>query len=249
MNHAGRHREGGDARSPDHGVDLFLCEEVHDLAEDHAARGVKDERHETEAKDHEGLKREEGRRLHICRNGETEHQGDEVCQHLLRGFGKRAQHAALTDEVTKHEEADERDRARRKDARDDGDDDREEDLRRLRHAAAGVFHADQAFFFRGEQFDDRRLDNWYQRHIRVGRNDDRPQEIRMQIVGNEDRSRTVRRADDGDGRCVLEREAERRRTNEGSKNTKLRSSAKEHELRVVEQRLKVDHRANADKQQ
>lgn len=50
------------------GVD-FLEEEVHDLAEDHAARGVEDERHEAEGKDHQRPECEERARLHVGGNG------------------------------------------------------------------------------------------------------------------------------------------------------------------------------------
>ncbi|MPN05086.1 hypothetical protein SDC9_152336 [bioreactor metagenome] len=174
MHHAGCHRERGDTGSADHGVDLLLGEEVHNLAEDHATRGIKDERHEAKGKNHQRLEREERSGLHVGGNGEAEHEGDQVCKHLLRGFGQRTKHAALADEVAKHQEADQSNRARRKDAGDHGDDDREEDLRRLGNAASGVFHTDSAFFFRGEQFDDWRLDDWYQRHVGVGRDNDRP---------------------------------------------------------------------------
>lgn len=57
-----------------------------------------------------------------------------------------------------------RDRARRKAARDDGDDDRKRifvDWETL----LPVYSMRILRSFRGEQFDDRRLDDWHQRHV------------------------------------------------------------------------------------
>ena len=49
--------------------------------------------------------------------------------------------------------------------------------------------------------------------------------------------------------CVLNWEAQKRRKAEREENAELRRRAEDHELRVVQQRLKIDHRADADEQQ
>ncbi len=70
MYHTGCHRNAEMPARRSWGY-LLLGEKVDDLTKDHATRGVKDERAQADCKDHEGTKRQEGFRLHVCRNGEA----------------------------------------------------------------------------------------------------------------------------------------------------------------------------------
>ena len=51
MHHTGGHGECGDAGSADHGVDLLLGEQVHDLGHHDAAEGIEYECHEAQTDD------------------------------------------------------------------------------------------------------------------------------------------------------------------------------------------------------
>jgi len=80
--------------------------------------------------------------------------------------------AALAQQVTEHKETDQRQGYRGDKAGDHADDDREEDLRRLRHLAGLVLHTDPTLFFSGNGLDGDRLDDGDQRHVGVGRDHD-----------------------------------------------------------------------------
>ena len=71
----------------------------------------------------------------------------------------------------------------------------------------------------------------------------------FQHVGDEDRGRAVRRADDGDGGRIPQLKAEQARHRQREEDAELRRRAEEQQLRIGQQRAEIDHRADADKQQ
>ena len=101
----------------------------------------------------------------------------------------------------------------------------------------------------GQRADDRWLHDRHKRHIGVRRDHDRAQIVGFQEIRHKDRRRTIRRADDADGRRVLDGEAQKGCKAEGEENAELRRRTEEHELRVVQQRLKIDHGPDANEQQ
>ena len=122
------HRECGNTCGTNHGIDLLFGEEVDQLCKQNAACGVENEGEETQDDDEEGLPAQEELGLHLGSDGETQEEGDKVGQHLLGGLGEAVQHAALADEVTEHEEADQGRALGGDQTRDDGDDDGEQDI-------------------------------------------------------------------------------------------------------------------------
>ena len=102
---------------------------------------------------------------------------------------------------------------------------------------------------RRERPDDRRLHDRHERHVGIRRHDDRPQILRIQEVCHKDARRPVGRADDRDGRRIPDVKAEQRRHRKREENAELRRRAEQHQLRILQQRFKIDHRADADEQQ
>ena len=112
-----------------------------------------------------------------------------------------------------------------------------------------IRHADPPLVRCGQRTDDRRLDDRHQRHIRIRRHHDRAQIVGSQEIRHKDRRRAVRRADDADGRRVLDGKAQKGGQTEGKEDSELRRRTEEHELRIIQQRLKVDHGPDTDEQQ
>ena len=113
-----------------------------------------------------------------------------------------------------------------------------------------MYHFDSAFFLCGECADDRRLDQRYQRHVRVRGNGDRTQQVRRKLAGNVDCRRAVGTTDDADGGSLSEvevhhphhRQAER--SQQCCEDAKLCSGAEKQGFGVGEQRAKVGQRTN-----
>src|SRR5699024_2343397 len=217
----GRHGESGNTGSTDHGVDLFLAEDVVQLGNENAAHGVEDESDEAQAEDHQRLGVEEALRLHLGGHGQAQEQGDQVGQDFLCRLGQAVQNAALTDQVAEHQETDEGNAAGSKDARDHGDEDGEQDLGGLGNALFRILHADLALLFGSDHADDRRLDDGNQRHIGVSHHDDRADILGLHIVTDENGGGAVRRADDGNGGRVPDVKAEQRGQAEGEEDAEL----------------------------
>ena len=93
----------------------------------------------------------------------------------MRGHPVReaVEDAAFTDQISEHDHADKRNRVRCDETSDDGCDDWEKDLRRLRNRAWFVLHTDETLFFRRYEFDCKRLNDWHECHIAVGCDSDR----------------------------------------------------------------------------
>ena len=111
-----------------------------------------------------------------------------------------------------------------------------------------IVHADEPLVFRGQQANDRRLDDGHERHVGIGRHHDCADVFRIEEVGHEYGGGAVRRADDGDGGRVLQVKAQKGRQAEREEYAELRRRAEDHQLRIGQKRRKVDHCADADEQ-
>ena len=103
---AGAHRECGDAACADHRIDLLLSEQIYEFGEEHAADGIENECHETEAEHLKRVRMQEVFRAHGRGDRDAEEDRDEVREHFLRRFGDGIEHAAFADQVAEHEAAD-----------------------------------------------------------------------------------------------------------------------------------------------
>ena len=112
-----------------------------------------------------------------------------------------------------------------------------------------VGHPDPPLFLGGAKADDRRLHDGNQRHIAVGRHHDSAQILAAQRVGDKDGRGAVCRADDGDGGCVRQVEAEQPGQHQRDKDAQLRRRAEQHQPRLFQQRAEVDHGTDADEEQ
>ena len=248
VNHPGGHGEGGDTGGADHGVDLGLGKQVHELGNHDAAEGIEDEGHQAQADDDDGVQLQEVGALHLGGDGDAQENGNQVGQGILGGIGDGVHHAALPDQVAEHQEADQGHRVGGHQAHDHRHHNGEQDLRQLGHRLAGVLHLDPALGLGGAQLDDGRLDQGHQGHVGVGRHHNGAQVLRAQLGGHEDGGGAVRRADDGDGGGVLQLEAQQRGQGQGEENAELGRRAEDHQLGIGEQGLEVDHGADADEQ-
>ncbi len=106
MNNSARHGKCRYACCTNHGIDFVFGEEVDKLCKKHATGSVENESKKTETQNEKCLSGEEKLCLHLEGNCYAKENGDEVCKNLLSCFGKRIEHTTLTDEITKHEEAD-----------------------------------------------------------------------------------------------------------------------------------------------
>ena len=88
MYHTGRHGECGNIGSADHGVDLFLQEQIHQLCDHDTAEGIEDKCHQAQTDDDQGVQLQELRSLHLGGNGDAQENGNEVCQGVLCSFGQ-----------------------------------------------------------------------------------------------------------------------------------------------------------------
>ena len=241
------HRECGDTCRTDHRVDLLLHEQVEELCEQNTACRVKNECEQTEAQDEQGVDVEELVCGHLGCNRDAEEDRDEVCKDLLCGFGQRVENAAFTDQVTEHQEADERNGCGCDDTCDNGDDDREQDTGRLGNFLCLVGHTDLAFLLGGQQLDDRRLNDRHECHVGVCRNHDGSEELGVELVCNDNRGGTVGSTDDGDGCRVVDVKEDGCQT-QREENTELCRRTEDHQLGIGQQRTEVDHRADTDEQ-
>ena len=204
---ARRHRHGGNAGGADQRIDLVTRDDVHDLAEDDAARRTGDEGDESEHDDEQRVAREEVLRRHRHARARGEENRHHVAQRILRRIRKAVGDARLTEEVAEHEHAQKRCDRRQEQADEDRRDEREEHLFKLRDVAQ-LLHDDLTLRLRREEFHDGRLDERHERHVGVRCDSDRPQEIRRELRRQIDGRRSVSAADDADGGGFLDRETE-----------------------------------------
>lgn len=251
MYHSCGHGERRDAGGTDHRIDfLFLGQEqVDDLCYQHAAGGVKDECHKPQTDDQQGVQSQEIFRLHFGGDGDAQEQGHQVGQHLLRRFRQGVQYTAFPDQIAEHQKADQRHAPGRYDAGNHGDDNGEQDLGALGNFPLMIGHPDQPFLFGGQQLDHRGLHQGNQRHVGVCGNHNGTDVLGVHVVGNENGCGAVRSADDADRYCVLHVKAQQGRQTEGEEDAELGGGTEDHQLGVGQQRLKVDHGTDPNKQQ
>jgi hypothetical protein len=121
---------------------------------------------------------------------------------------------------------------------------------RLLTGPLDVWHADAALGLGRQQPHDGRLDDRHEAHVGVRGDRNGGQQVRRQLGRDEDARRPVDRADDADGRRLVERElAGRQRQQQHREDAELSGRADEHHARVGKQRAEVGHRADADEQE
>ncbi len=161
--------KGGDAGCTDHRVQFFAFgqEQVQQLCKQHAACGIKNEGYQTQCKDEQGIGPDELVSGHLPGHGQAQHDGDEVCQHILRGFAEGVQYAALPQQVAEHQKTNESYAGRSYHTGNDGYHNGEQNLRQLADIALFIGHPDAAVLLGGQQFNDRRLHDGHQSHVTV----------------------------------------------------------------------------------
>ena len=244
----GCHRNGGNARRADEGIDFAAGKLAHDLTADETTEGGEHEGAKSEEDDLEGIEREEVFRACRCTDGDTEEDGDDVDELVLRGLGKTLGHAADVEKVTEHQETNQRRRIGQERAHNENNHDGENDLFELGNGAK-LLHLDRAFLLGGHHLHQRRLDERDERHIGVRRDGDRAEKLRREGFGDEDRRGAVRTADDTDRRCRKLVKAEEQSAEERRENAELRRAAEEDALRVGNEGREVGHRADAEEDQ
>ena len=145
----GRHRECGDSGAADHRVDLLLQEQVDDLRKHNTANRIHNECEQTDYHDHDCLQCYEVFRLHTEGNRDSQKQCDQICQIILRGVRHGSKNAALTDQVTEHQETNQRYGSWRNQSDDDGNNDRERNTHLTADILRIVFHMNLTFFQAG----------------------------------------------------------------------------------------------------
>ena len=249
MHHTGGHGEGRNSRRADHGVDFLLQEQIHQFRDHHAAHGVHHEGDQSKSQNQQRLYPQELRRVHPGGDGQPQQNGNQVRQHVLRRLRQGIQHAALPDQIPEHEKSDQRHGLGRDEPHDDRHRNGEQDFRGLGDGATLVGHFDLPLRLGGTQANHRRLHHRHQRHVGVGRHHNGRRVAGTQLLGDENGGRAVRRADDGDRGRVVELKSQQGRQPQGEENTELCRRAEDHQLGICQQRLKIDHRADADEQQ
>ena len=249
LHDTGGHGERGNTSGAHHGVDFGAAEDIENLSEHHAGDGIEDKGHQAQGHNHDGLHGDELVGAHGEGNGDAQQQRDEVGQVVLGRFGQAVEHAALTDEVAEHQEAHQRDRGGSHQAGHEGDHDGEQNAGGLGHSIGAVLHLDGPLLLGGHQLDGRGLDDGHQGHVGISGYRDGPNVVGAQHLADQNGGGAVGGADDADGGGVLNLKAQQGCQDDGEENAELRRSAEEEHLRVGKQRPKVNHRANANKQQ
>ena len=250
MDHPPAHGKRRDARRADHGIELAALrqKQVHQLGEQHAAHRVQHKGRQPQQQNEQRFGGHEFVGGHLAGYRQSQQDGDEVGQHVLRSFGQRVEHAAFPQQVAEHQKAHQRHAGGSHQPGQHRHHDGEQDAGGFAHAALPVGHADAPLLLGGYQPDDRRLHDGHQRHVAVRRHHDGPQIPAAQLVGHKDGGRAVRRADDGDGGGVRQRKKQPRQ-HQREENAQLGRRAEQHQPGLFQQRAKVDHRADADEQQ
>ena len=248
LRNTGGHRNGGNAGGTDQRVDLFLQEQVHELGQQHAARGTETERDDTHSHDLKGLNGKEGGGGGGSTDGEAEEDGDDVHQLVTGGLLQTVHNAGLLEQVTEHQARDQRRGRRNEQRHEHGDHDGEDDLLAFADLTQRAHH-DAALFLGGQSLHDGGLNDRDEGHVGISGNGDRTEQLGSQTGGDEDRGRAVGAADDTDGGGLLVSEAHELGTDIGHEDTELSGSAEQQGLGVRDQGTEVGHRADAHEDQ
>ena len=101
----------------------------------------------------------------------------------------------------------------------------------------------------GEQAHDRRLDDGHESHIAVRDHRDRGEQIRRDAGCHENGGRPVHGADDGNRAGGGEIEPEAESQQDGGEDAEVSGSAQQGHARILKQRAKIGHGAQADEQE
>ena len=89
------------------------------------------EGYQTQCKDEQSIGPDKLVSGHLSGHGQAQHDGDEVCQHILRGFAEGVQYAALPQQVAEHQKTNESYAGRSYHTGNDGYHNGEQNLRQL----------------------------------------------------------------------------------------------------------------------
>ena len=186
--------------------------------------------------------------FHFGGDGYSQKQSNYVCKHVLRRVRKRVEYAALTDKVAEHEKTNQRQRIGSKQRDNHRDDDGEEDFRKFGNLFPRISHFYLSFLFGGAHSDNGRLHDGNQSHVGICRYHDCRHIIGFQHAGDINGGRTVCRSDDCNGRRVFKLETEQACGKQRKKDSELRRRAEKHKLWICQQRFKINHCTDSDKQ-
>ena len=254
LRNAGSHRHGGNACGTDQRVDLAAGEGVHHLAAQDTCSGTKRESNQAQHDDEQGAGVEERVGGGGAADRQCQEDGDNVHQLITSGLLDTIDNAALFHQVAQHQHTDQNGGIRHDEGNDDGDHDGEDDPLGLGHGAQ-LLHHNSALFLGGQRCHDGRLDHGHQSHVAVRCHGDGAQQLRSQTRGDEDGSRAVCTADDGDGSGLLLGEVHQAGSSQqagahvSTKDTELSGSAQQQALGVGDQGCEVGHGADAEEDQ
>ena len=163
-------------------------------------------------------------------------------------FGNGLHHAALPDQIAEHQKTDQRHRIGSHNTNDNGHHDGEQNFGSLGNGLALVLHFNLPLCLGGAELNHGRLDQRNQRHVGIGCHHDGTQVFAAQLRSHKNGCGAVCCTDDGDGCGIPQVIAQQGCQRQGEENTELGGSAEDHQLGICQQRLKIDHGTDADKQ-
>ena len=125
---AGSHGNSRNSGRADKGIDLALGDDAHDLSGDKTSAGRDRERNETEADDSDGLGLQEVLSRSGSADRNSEEYRDDIHKLVLSRLGKAVSNARDIQEISEHQESDERSGFGKNNRDDDSDEHREDDL-------------------------------------------------------------------------------------------------------------------------
>ena len=157
--------------------------------------------------------------------------------------------SGLTEQVSEHQHTNKWSCCRKDQANNDCDNDREKDLLKFCNRTK-LRHFDLTLFLCCERLHDRRLDDRYQRHIRICCYCDRSHKRRLsKLTCKENGSRAISTTDDRDRCCCFSVESKENCKEVCKVNTKLCSCSHQEADRVCDQRTEVCHRTDTQEDQ
>ena len=226
-----------------------MADDTHQLTEQHACGRTERKRDQAEGNNLKRIRIQESFCACSRSHGGSQQNNNGIHQRVGSRIGQLSHNAGFSEQVAQHQHTDQRSRSRKNQGYNNRYDDGEQNLFQLGNRTK-LFHFNLPLLFRGKQPHDRGLDNRNQRHIGISRYGNRSKKLRLsQLSAQEDGSRAVRSADDGDGSCRSVIEAQSDRAKISGEDTKLRCCSQQEALRVRNQGTKVRHRADAHEYQ
>ena len=151
---------------------------------------------------------------------------------MLGRIAQRIKHTTFTNQVSKHQKADQRYRCRGNDASHNSYHNGEKDAGCLADFHLLIRHTNQPFLTGGQRLNDRRLNDGHQCHIRIGCHHNSSLIFGVQHLRNKDRGWPICRTNDRN-RSRIVGSKEHRRCTERKKNAKLGGCSKNHQLWIT----------------